>query len=76
MASLSNHRLIRFKALGNMGKLTLGIYAVHFAFVDMLGRNFRMEHLSWMFFLFAVCFLSISTALLLSKNRLSKKLVM
>ncbi len=36
--ALSNHPLFRVEQLTNMGKYTLGIYAVHMLFVN----NFRL----------------------------------
>lgn len=36
IASLSNHSILKNEALSAVGKLTLGIYAIHFMFVEML----------------------------------------
>lgn len=35
VVSLSNHKLLRIPLLSGFGKLTLGIYAIHFIFVDL-----------------------------------------
>ena len=37
MVGLSNHRLLDTRILGHLGRLTLGIYAMHFVFIDLLG---------------------------------------
>jgi surface polysaccharide O-acyltransferase-like enzyme len=34
--ALSNHQLVRIGQFSNIGKLTLGIYLIHFVFVDLL----------------------------------------
>ncbi len=76
IAALSNHPLLRLSIFSSLGRLTLGIYAIHYAFIDMLRHNTRNMHLPWEFYFFSVLALSVAAALLLSKNRYSKKLVM
>ena len=75
MASLSNHRLFRFELLGKIGQLTLGIYVIHLAFADMLRQYFKTEHLNWGLYFLAVWILSLTTVMILSLNRFSRKLV-
>ncbi len=72
-AALSNHRLVKFELPGKIGQLTLGIYAIHFAFVDLLWQSFK--GLPWELFFLAVLFLSVSTAWLLGRSRMTRRLV-
>ena len=75
IAALSNHSALRLGILSSLGRLTLGIYAIHFAFVDMLRQSFKTGSLSWGGYFFAVLFLSVSTAWLLGRSRLTHRLV-
>ncbi len=74
IVALSNHPFLRLGIFSGLGRLTLGIYAAHFAFVDILRHSFKTGSLSWGGYFFAVLFLSVSTALILSRHRLTRKL--
>ncbi len=52
IVALSNHPFLRLGIFGGLGRLTLGIYAIHFAFVDMLRQSFK--GLPWELF-FSLC---------------------
>ncbi len=75
VAALSNHPLLRMGIFGGLGRLALGIYAIHFAFVDMLRQIFKTGSLSWGGYFLAVLFLSVSTVWLLGRSRLTRRLV-
>ncbi len=74
MVALSNHPLLRLEMFSGLGRLTLGIYAIHFAFVDMLSQGFKS--LPWELLSLAVLFLSVTTAMILSRNSITRRLVM
>lgn len=76
IAALSNHPFLRLGIFSGLGRLALGIYAVHFAFVDVLRQSLKTGSLSWGGYFLAVLFLSVSTALILSRHRLTSRLVM
>lgn len=77
IASLSNHSLLRNKVLGGVGKYTLGIYAVHFAFVDMLGPlgNYFDTPLWDILYIALVFLFSFALVKLLSLNRITRRIV-
>ncbi|MHB1678047.1 MAG: acyltransferase [Sulfuriferula sp.] len=77
MASLSNANIFRNNILCKTGQLTLGIYAVHFIFVDSfspiaqsLGPLFRN-----LGYPILVLFFSVALAWLLSMGKMTRKLV-
>lgn len=77
MAALSNHPALKIKTLSKIGQMTLGIYAVHFVFVDLL-RPFdkASDSVLWeLGYVVVVFFLSIITSLILSKSKTTKKIV-
>jgi surface polysaccharide O-acyltransferase-like enzyme len=78
MVALSNSAWLSAKVLSSIGPLVLGIYASHYAFVDLLApleAQFK-GHLSWEIgYVFVVFILSYSLSLLLSKHRLAAKLI-
>lgn len=77
MLALSDHPLIRSEKLGFIGELTLGIYTIHFVFVDVLAAFFRPRSSPVMdiVYLFAVIFLSAAAVYLLSRIRWTRRLV-
>ncbi len=75
LASLSNHPFLRLAILSSLGRMTLGIYAIHFVFVDLLKQSFKAWNLPWGFYFLAVLVLSVASAMMLSKNRFTRKLV-
>ena len=75
LMALSNHPLLNSWRLSIIGRYTLGIYAIHFVFVDML-RSFDKEvsNPAWeVGYVFIVFLLSLSITLLLSKSERLKK---
>ncbi len=74
VAALSNHPILMLKIFGVLGRLARGIYAIHFAFVDMLRQSFKAGTLPWGYFLAALV-LSVAAATILSKHRLPRSLV-
>ncbi len=78
MIALSNKSCLRYNALSQLGKLTLGIYVVHYIYVDILkpfdpSNNTVTEEI---LHLVIVLILSILTTIALSKNKYTKRLVM
>lgn len=78
MAALSNHGLVKIKALGQLGRITLGIYASHLIFVEMLkpvfaGSDFWVVVLGYVA---AVFILSVLFCLLLMRNQVTRKIVL
>ncbi|MDH5728115.1 MAG: acyltransferase [Gammaproteobacteria bacterium] len=77
LAALSNHRWLRSPRLGRIGQLTLGIYAVHFLFVEILAPiEKRFDHVLWeLSYVLIVLVLSIVVTLWMAKSRFLKKIV-
>jgi surface polysaccharide O-acyltransferase-like enzyme len=77
MAALSNHSTLKNKMLSKIGQMTLGIYAVHFIFVDLLRPIDKVsDDIVWeVGYVVVVLALSILTSLALSKNKITKKIV-
>lgn len=77
MAALSNHPILKSKTLSKFAQLSLGIYAIHFVFVDIFEPIDRhTDSVSWQIAYIAVVFvLSVTSAWLLSKNKVTKKIV-
>lgn len=77
MAALSNHPILRNKIFSKIGQMTLGIYAVHFIFVDLLRPIDEVsDHILWeVGYVVAVLALSILISLALSKNKITRKIV-
>ena len=75
IAALSNHPALRIGILSSLSRLTLGIYAVHFAFVDMLREGFKAGALPWGGYFLAVLLLSVTTAMILSRQSFTRRLV-
>lgn len=75
--ALSNHKRIQIDSLSSIGHLTLGIYLVHFIFVDVFQNvDADVNHPIWeVGYVFIVFALSALLTLILKKNKLSKKLV-
>lgn len=73
MVALSDHPLLQSESFSAVGQYTLGIYAVHFVFVDMLGGfgNYTASPVWQVAFPVAVFALSIGTVTLMARsNRL------
>lgn len=77
LVALSNHPLLCNKKLATVGQLTLGIYALHYMFVDLLKPlDLMWDHPVWEFALvFIVLGLSVGLSQLLAKHPRTKKWV-
>jgi surface polysaccharide O-acyltransferase-like enzyme len=77
MVALSNHPLLQVERLSVVGQYTLGIYAIHFVYVDMFrgARSYWAAPASEVAYLFAVFIFSVGTALLMGKVPILRKLV-
>jgi surface polysaccharide O-acyltransferase-like enzyme len=78
VVSLSNNTFFRIRALSDVGKFTLGIYAIHFVFVDLLRPIGKLTGSSlWEIgYILIVLLLSVASTWILSKNRITKRIVM
>lgn len=77
MISLSNSKLLSNELFANAGKMTLGIYASHFIYIDLLSPlDESLNHPIWELMLVVIVFtLSFLTTKVLSKSKLTRKLV-
>jgi surface polysaccharide O-acyltransferase-like enzyme len=78
MIALSNPHCLRFPHVSIAGRMTLGIYAIHFIFVDNLYLIDRsaslMSHVLWeVWYLFAVVTLSAASVFLLAKIKFVRR---
>lgn len=78
IAALSNHRWLQVPSLSKIGKMVLGIYAVHvifvdsFRFIDAQTDNFIWE----VGYVAAVFILSVIAVTLMARNKRLRKIVM
>lgn len=77
LIALSNNKLLHFNGISKIGSMTLGIYAVHYIYVDLfLLLDKRIDAAWWeISYVFIVLILSIITTLLLAKSSLLKRIV-
>jgi len=77
LLSLSSHKVLSNKMFSTLGKMTLGIYASHFIFVDLLRPiDNLLNHPLWeLFFVILVLGLSVTLTKLFSRSKYTKKLV-
>ena len=77
MAALSNDAILKNAVLSEIGKFTLGIYAVHLIFVDNLHPIGELTHspLWAVGYVMVVLLLSIITVLLLARTKFGRKFV-
>jgi len=78
LMALSNHPYLNNKYLGSIGRFTLGIYAVHYLFVDIfhpLGALFDLPCWDGVYILLVFVF-SWAVVTTFSKNKKLKKIVM
>jgi surface polysaccharide O-acyltransferase-like enzyme len=77
LAALSNHPMLRSQTLSKIGQVSLGIYAVHYIFIDLLlPIDESTDAIFWeLGFVMLVFALSLLTTLLLAKNTLTQKIV-
>ncbi|MEK7748383.1 MAG: acyltransferase [Nitrospirota bacterium] len=75
--ALSNHRIFRVPALSTIGRMVLGIYAIHVIFVDLFRVvDKQIDHPFWeISYVILVLGLSVVSVVLLSKNRITQKIV-
>lgn len=78
MASLSNHPWLQSQKLSEIGRLTLGIYAVHGVFLGNLSmvNNYMHSPIWEVSEILLVFLLSVFTAYWLSRNRITSNIVM
>jgi surface polysaccharide O-acyltransferase-like enzyme len=77
MAALSNHPVLRHAVLSRIGQMTLGIYAIHLIFVDMLSPLDKALDSFWweIGYVVAVLALSVGATWLLSFNKYFRKII-
>lgn len=77
MTALSNNRIFKNATLSNISKFTLGIYVVHFIFVDNLRpiKKMTSSPLWEIGYIVLVLYCSIAFVKLLSRSKLTRKLV-
>jgi surface polysaccharide O-acyltransferase-like enzyme len=77
IVSLSNHKILCNKWSASLGRMTLGIYASHFIFVDLLQPIDKLiNHPLWeVFYVVIVLLLSILFTKVLSMSKLTKRIV-
>ena len=78
MIALSNHSILHNKYISGIGTMTLGIYASHFVFVDLFSPldklyNFAIWEIGYVFI---ILIFSIVTTYLLSKLKITRRLVL
>jgi surface polysaccharide O-acyltransferase-like enzyme len=78
LAALSNHPLLRSGLLGKTGKMTLGVYVVHYLYVDIFRPvDTLTDNPLWeIAYVLIVLLLSVLTTMLLSRLQLTRKLVL
>jgi len=77
MVSLSNNALFRNDTLGDVGKLTLGIYGIHFVFVDIL-RPLDILISAWPWkigYIVLVLLFSAVSVMILSKSKYTRSII-
>jgi surface polysaccharide O-acyltransferase-like enzyme len=77
VAALSNNRLLNIEALAKMGRYVLGIYVIHYIFVDILSPVSQMVSSPLWEIVKVIVILLLSTiaAILLSKNKYTKRII-
>jgi len=77
LAALSNHPYLQKKSLSNIGKFTLGIYAIHHIYLDLFSfYDVRINSVLWdTTYLILVFTLSTYTVIKLSKFRILKNIL-
>lgn len=78
LIAISNHSILNIKILSHLGKMTLGIYAIHVFFVELLMPIYSVKNsiFSDVSYIASVLILSILTCTILSKNHLTRRMVM
>jgi len=77
LVALSNHQILQYKGLSKIGHISLGIYAVHYIFVDLLlPIDKASDNIIWeISFIILVFLLSLMATMLLAKNKYTRKIV-
>lgn len=76
VASLSNHPSLIKSGLGRIGQLTLGIYAIHYIFIDLLRPLGKQAIPLWdLWYFMLVLGLSVLSVVILAKKRVIKEMV-
>lgn len=77
MMALSNHPILQIDWLARLGSMALGLYAVHYIFVDLFSEfNKLHDSILWeVGYIFIVLLLSLLSTYVLSRNRLTKSFV-
>ena len=77
LASLSNNALFRNVFLSYIGRFTLGIYAIHFVFVDLLRPvgKLTISSLWEISYIMLVLLFSVASVMVLSKNNITRRYV-
>ena len=77
IAALSNHPIIQIPSLAKIGAMTLGVYAVHFVFVDWLKPlDQYLNHAVWEIgYVVLVFVLSITTVWIIAQHPFGKRIV-
>ncbi|MBD8531343.1 MULTISPECIES: acyltransferase [unclassified Massilia] len=78
MMALSNHPRLRWDTLSGVGPIVLGVYAVHYVFVDLFAFRHHWTGIGWVddiFYVIAVFALSTVAAFAMSRLSITKPLV-
>jgi len=76
LLALSNHKFLNIESLAQIGKVSLGIYASHFIFVDVLKPFFTSNGYDLYIYPITVFTLSTCLTLWLSKSKFFRQFVM
>lgn len=76
--ALSNHKYLRVHLLSNIGKMTLGIYAIHIVYVDLFKLSSINDYpILWdLAYILIVFVLSVMSTMFLARFKILKKFVM
>lgn len=77
LMALSNHPFLNIKSISGVGRYTLGIYGIHFVFIDLLAHyDKKISSPVWEIgYVFIVFLLSVGITLMLSKSKRLKKVL-
>jgi len=77
MVGLSNHPALRSSGLSSLGRLSLGIYVIHYIYVDVFkGFDQKINGPIWeVSYVLIVVFLSVVSVMVLSKNKFLRKIL-
>lgn len=78
MLALSNHSVLQSKYLSNVSRMTLGVYACHYIFVDLFKPLDKLYNSAiWEIgYVFIILIFSFFTTCVLSKNKITSRLVL